>query len=120
MDVIYRVQKTDGEGPYQAEESTYVSDLVEMVDSHNDDWYHPLLCADNGFAEDSGLYGFRTIEQLKEWFTKEELKMLENYYFYVYKITGIKVLREDDCQLIFSIEDDYNQEYMPLESIYGE
>lgn len=95
---IYRIEHCQtGNGPYQNLATADV-DLLAMVERHSkDDELHPVytedvfvkgcgICPDREYLESltelhAWCFGFRTMYQLRSWFTDEELSTLHHHGF---------------------------------------
>lgn len=80
---IYRVENDDGRGPYWDNPCVEFNDkLFKALSSHNeDDEKHPTPCYDCFSAPRLGpeiFCGFLSLQQVRDWFTKQERKLLRD------------------------------------------
>jgi hypothetical protein len=92
MEKIWRVENYQGRGPYTSEDnSDYCSGPLAIHSSFNG---HPAPVNDVGIKrgiEHYEICGFATKKQALEWFSKEELKWLEEKGYYLCEIEVFKV-----------------------------
>lgn len=97
FETLYRVENDEGFGPYN---HRYYGKW--NLQEHCAPW-HPGP-QDQGFKHRWGWYGwrsgFRTMDQLKNWFHSDELQILNDLGLQIVETRGI-VLWESECQLIF-------------------
>ena len=99
-----RVQRPDGDGPYQCAYIDKSKEVQKMHEHHNDllQWY-PSPVTDKGirrFPQKEERCGFLDMEQLNAWFDEDELKILKADGFRVVEIEGI-LTAKGACQVLF-------------------
>ena len=104
---IYRVEDCNGIGPYQNSNTfKFLSDFSLQK--------HPMVnnskiedfADEHGYNVEDVFFGFESINQLKNWFSKKVLDNLYkiNYHVAVYEIS-IKYAVSDNKQVIFFMEE---------------
>ena len=106
MPTIYRIENEDGIGPY-------LGTIAVWQDcSHNINTGRPNPVDDkllwknyleSDIIENEDLYAFETIEQLKNWFSYNEIQKLRKLGFKIKKLKVTKIL-QGDTQCIFKEE----------------
>ena len=104
MTKVYRVQNKDGKGPYRNTKEWSTHD-------HDSSYKTPLPSKDFGSAwyhqEKPVKFGFRTMAQLRGWFTKRELGSLEKLGFTICRLMVEKIVLESSKQVAFEMECDH-------------
>ena len=119
--VIFRIENEQKLGPYYA---TY--DSKWQTKDHGESKKTPGPSADkiqntnkplNSILKNSHLFGFKSLEQLKKWFSKKELKNLHNKGFLLAEIQcATKYIRLGGKQLVFK-DIDTTRTHIPLSTI---
>lgn len=95
---VYRIQNSAGVGCYTG---TYESKLLEY---HNDVIYHPMPLQDKGIKRHvkvEELCGFLNLEQVFNWFNKNELIMLKNLGYYLVRLQVKEITAIGEKQVLF-------------------
>ena len=109
MNYIYRIENEKGVGPYRG------GDPLDMAESfrHTSRCGRPTPCMDKDFKawwNIKGFYeawrwsfGFKSIDQLRRWFSDKEIKELEKHGFYVVAIPRFMIdrIKVGSKQVIF-------------------
>lgn len=120
MQAIYRVQNKKGRGPYIPGFSDMWSDPDRQDLTERPAFYTEFKSKQIRLLHEArrkGLYvgcGFRTLEQLRRWFSDAELTRLKLFGFRPVKINVDHVLAESDRQLVFSRKKPLNKGTMPV------
>lgn len=105
MSIIFRVQNAEGKGPYSLGGESW-----DILEKHNDPDVpdgrktHPAPCDDPGilrWMEKSEYCGFESLEALVEWFSGEELALLEILGFTIVPVRG-RITSMGQKQLLFT------------------
>jgi len=105
---IYRIQDKDGRGPYKPGWSHVWQEHRCLIDGCK----HPTMMDEFPWVLDkiklrfcvSGGHfgcGFRTMEQLQQWFNAEEIEKLKRFDYRIVKIPADEILAESEKQLVF-------------------
>jgi len=92
MPKIWRVQNKNGDGPYHAIDNNnqYAKQWwASSLTKHGNNNCHPSPMFDAGINRSVNfkeICGFKTEEQARKWFSKEELQWLESFGFYLQEI----------------------------------
>ena len=99
-DWVYRVQHTDGRGPYRPGFSRqWADDDGPILPTFMQEFGDIHLKMD---ARDANGCAFRSIEQLLAWFTPKERKSLRLLGFSVVKMKADRIIAESDHQLVIA------------------
>lgn len=108
MTVVYRIQDSTGRGPYKPGWSHHWQEERCLIDGSK---HPPIMEEFPGivnrmtirFDVAGGHFGcgFRTMEQLNNWFTNAEINKLKNYGYEIVEIHADEILAESDKQLVF-------------------
>lgn len=91
-ELIYRVQDSEGYGPYYLPGSVVYSDKWIVNSNH----IAPMYDSFEKDLQEGEVCGFKTVEQAREWFNDEMLKVLiedanNEWFIAVYEIPSSKV-----------------------------
>lgn len=113
MSVIYRIQNSEGKGPYNLSDLD-VRSWIDNTTKHNGDQC-PGPWEDEGIAEywddlcrralsKKFKFGFKTLEQMLEWFSETEIERLKEFGFDVVEIPleQVSELIEGQKQVMFT------------------
>jgi len=120
METIYRVQNKKGRGPYIPGFSDMWSDRDRQDLTERPAFYTEFKPEQTRLLHEArwkGLHvgcGFRTLEQLRRWFSDAELTKLKLFGFRPVKINVDHVLAESDRQLVFSRKRSLNKGITPI------
>ena len=82
--IVYRIQNDKGAGPYCGTKVDEYPEIDDMCERHSEDlvmWPQP---EDEGLVrEDKHKCCFLSLEGLRNWFSIEDIEMLERYGFYI-------------------------------------
>lgn len=110
--IIYRIQDADGRGPYKPgmsikwcdkDDGHYKADFTNLP-PFMDEFGPSILDELNVIISVSGGAcgcGFRSMEQLNNWFTPTELERLKELGYRIVKIEAKKIIRSSDKQTVF-------------------
>lgn len=114
MDVIYRIQDSDGRGPWKP---GFSHRWVEDRPDHDNlpPWIIEFWRIDRKLlvGECAGS-GCRTIEQLRRWFSKSEYKTLLSYGYRAVRMEVNRILGESEIQLFFGRATPLNQDVIGI------
>ncbi len=96
MDTVYRIQSRFGIGPYFNAHKSQIKDIKNMLIKHNADSDKPIID-----SEPTQYSGFLTLEQLYNWFSKQEISMLKNHKYFIYEVKKVKIVNQDGIQVLF-------------------
>lgn len=105
MQTVYRVQNSYGKGPYTL--GLYWTDESHSISTgrpapKDDELGDELFNLKSKYGEHNILFGFTSLEKLKNWFSKNELEKLKNLKFYIEKlISDIVIEGKTETQCIF-------------------
>lgn len=117
-DIVYRVQGTDGRGPWRPGFTDTWSE------DRTDEEYASLLpwtvqfgdAVANGHTPGRHLgCACRTLTQLRRWFRPGEFATLLRYGFQCVRITGVRILAESDIQCVFERDKPLNEAIEAIE-----
>jgi len=98
---IWRVEDSGGAGPYRL---TLGSDFRDDLDDrHSGDGVHPCPQNDDGIGRrvrSDEICGFNSIQQVKRWFTRDELTGLYAEGFLLKQIEVQKITAVSECQVL--------------------
>lgn len=105
---VYRIQDKDGRGPYKPGWSHEWQEMRCLIDGWEKptfmDEFPGILDRINHYFDTIGGHfgcGFRTMEQLNNWFTPAEIEKLKRFGYSIVKISVNEILAESDNQLVF-------------------
>ncbi len=96
MDTVYRIQSKFGIGPYFNAYKSEIKCIKDMLIRHNSDSDKPII-----YSEPGQYSGFLTLEQLHNWFSKQEISMLKRNKYFIYEVKKVKIIEEDGVQVLF-------------------
>lgn len=101
---IYRVQNNNGEGPYAADDES--TERQDMINRHeNSATIHPSPENDDDISrsmtDSAEKCGFDSMIQLRDWFSQEELDMLEDDDFFVFEIHNAHITAKSIHQILY-------------------
>jgi len=100
MATIYRIQDKDGRGPFKPDFSkNWVRDRPDYVNLKP--MYNHDIKLEDGLHHGIGCL---TAKELKRWFTEKEYEILRTYGYCCKKIQGVKIIKRDKVQVLFSRE----------------
>ncbi len=104
MKIIYRVQDKDGRGPFKPGFShnwiDVDKDVTKLLPSFID-FPLTLSAIKLGYYDGYCGTGCKNLEQLKKWFSENELKKLKELGYSIVSVKVHKILAESDIQLLF-------------------
>jgi len=108
MITIYRIQDKDGRGPYKPGWSHYWQEMRCLIDAGDkptfmDEFPGIVQTIYNIFDKEGGAFGcgFRTMDQLRKWFSPSEIDKLSHFGYQIVKIRADRILAESPLQLVF-------------------
>ncbi len=102
--MVYRVQDRDGRGPYRPGFShRWTDDLGPIKLPFADEFGWSLASIPKRFLpHEVGGCGFRTLDQLYDWFTSRERRQLARLGYVIAYMAIDRVLAESDNQVVFA------------------
>lgn len=101
--IIYRVENKDGDGPYIKGFTLMWDNSRQSRETNPSPQEDPTLAnaiASQGINVSQFRFGFKTLEQLEQWFSAEELARLKALGFEVKQVQAQLVI-EGDSQILF-------------------
>lgn len=101
--IVFRIQDSDGRGPWKPGVSRK---WVEDRDDHDNlpPWYYEFgPVHKKAFTWESVGSACQTIDQLRRWFTPSEYKKLLNLGYQAVKIEASRILAESSIQCVFTV-----------------
>jgi len=98
-ETIYRIQNCDGVGPYNSN----VDGAWSILSGHRTVNGHPSPHDDIGIKrrpKDEEKCGFLSMEQLRNWFNKQELNQLKKLGFFIAEVKG-RITAIGEKQILF-------------------
>lgn len=101
---FWRVENSKGKGPYHN-----IQLFQELLYKHNTDDKHPIEShlIDQAFFQGK-IFGFKTKESAKAWFSEEEFKIMAEFGYHLKKMKGTDPVyscyeykKGIPCQLVF-------------------
>ena len=114
-EIIFRVQDADGRGPWKPGFSS------QWMDRTRDEWLPPIYDELNIHPHHLGRLvprgmnagcGCRTMDGLRRWFSRAELRRLSRHGYSVVRVVPDKILAETPTQVLFGC-------FKPLSDIAG-
>lgn len=105
---IYRIQDAEGRGPYKPGWSHVWNEYRCLIDGANkpvftDEFPDILNKINLRFDTVGGHFGcgFKTLEQLHNWFTPSEILKLVAYGYFIVKMDADEIMASSDNQTVF-------------------
>lgn len=113
--VVYRIQDAEGRGPYRPGWShTWLDKSRDESTRPPFYWEFGMHVARKALVGESIGCAFRTMEQLKRWFSDAERKRLSGFGYQVVTIVADRILAESKYQLIFTCRMPLNMACSPV------
>ncbi len=103
MGTVYRVQNENGKGPYRVGLSGVSAELYDALRTHQKPTHpRPRYDGCNFMLKENMLCGFESMESLRTWFNKHELKLMRQSGFEIHTLYNVEIVATLSRQVIFT------------------